>query len=134
MIKSIQEVIMKNPVISIIYVYYNTPDEITSSVASIPASVDDLTYEISIINNLSPVPIPSKLTKVKNIQIINNKKNIGYGPALNQGAKVANGKYLLLMNPDTVFLKDSIKELVTKISQDSEIGILGPQFLDIGEN
>ncbi len=125
---------MTKPVVSIIYVYYNTPDEIIRSIASIPNAVEKFTYEIIIINNLSPRPVPNQLTKIKYIQIINNNENKGYGGALNQGAKIAKGKYLLLVNPDTIFLKSSIRDLITKISQDSNIGIIGPQFLDQDKN
>src|SRR6266480_3355816 len=116
--------------ISIIFVYYNTPKEIINSLKSIPASIKNLEYEVIVIDNLSPTPLPKAVSKFPNVRTIINKENRGYGRALNQGSKVAKGKYLLLLNPDTVFLKDSLVLMVDKMENDLSIGILGPQFFD----
>src|SRR5260370_41186003 len=116
--------------VSIIYIYYNTPKEILTSLQSIPASVKDLSYEVIVIDNISPTPLPKKVNKFPHVKTIINKENRGYGRALNQGSKLAKGKYLLLMNPDTVFQKDSLALMIEKMEKDASIGILGPQLLD----
>lgn len=120
----------KMPLVSIIFVYYNTPRELIDSLNSIKEAVRDYAYEVIIINNNSSVRVPAKAIKTHANRLISNKTNIGYGRALNQGAKVARGDYLLLSNPDLVFLKDSISIMVKKLGNDSSLGIIGPQFLD----
>jgi GT2 family glycosyltransferase len=119
-----------SPSVSIIYVYYNTPKEIVASLKSLPASVKNLSYEVIVIDNLSPTPLPKEVSTFPHVKAIINKENRGYGGALNQGSKVAKGKYLLLLNPDTVFLKDSVSLMVEKMEKDTSVGILGPQLLD----
>jgi len=122
------------PLLSIIYVYYATPHELLNSLASLKIACGDISYEVIIIDNFSQVPIPKQLKISEKIRIVENKENKGYGRALNQGAKIAQGPFLLLVNPDTVFLKDSIVTLVMKLKQNPTIGIIGPQFLDANDN
>lgn len=90
-----------------------------------------MNFEIIVINNHSPIPVPSQIKRVKRIKLITNLENKGYGSGLNQGAKIAKGKYLLLANPDTLFIDKAIMQMVNKMQKDPAIGILGPQILDI---
>lgn len=119
---------MKN-FLTIIYVYYNTPKEILDSVDSLMTACIKNKYEIIIINNNSPKPLPAFARK-HNITILDNKKNYGYGKAVNQGAKIANGKLLLVVNPDTIFQNYAIDLMVEKMNSDKKIGVLGPQLID----
>lgn len=118
------------PVLSIIYVYYNTPEEIKSSINSLTSALGKISYEIVIVNNASVKAFPKELRNLSNIKIIINNENYGYGNGLNQGVGVANGKYLLLVNPDIEFKPNSIKYLLDKIEKKSEIGVIGPQLID----
>lgn len=120
---------MRN-LISIIYVYYNTPKDIVDSIRSIPLAIDNLGYEIIIVNNSSPAALPKSITKSNSIRVIDNGTNIGYGRAMNKGARIAKGEYLLLANPDIIFLENAIKKMVLKMEKTPEVGIIGPQMLD----
>lgn len=118
------------PQISILYVYYNTPEEIRTSILSIKKAVQGLSYEVIIVNNNSRIPIPGDIINRYKIKVIQNLENLGYGKAINLGAKVASGKYLLIANTDVVFLKDSIYSIFKKLSSTSKIGIIGPGILN----
>ena len=50
--------------------------------------------------------IESKFPKYK---LIKNKKNVGFSRANNQAIKKAKGKYILLLNPDTLLEEDTFK-------------------------
>lgn len=117
--------------ISILYVYYNTPNEIINSISTIKNVIGDFSYEIIIVDNASKKSLPQKIAKDKFIRIIKNAINLGYGKALNQGAKIASGEFLLLVNSDTQFFPRSLELLVKKGDSDSRIGIVGPQVLDV---
>ncbi len=120
----------KQITLSVIYVYYNSPSEILDSIKSIKSASGSLTSEIVIVDNHSSLALPVEVKRHKGIKLILNKENKGYGAALNQGAAKASGKYLLLVNPDTVFLGNSIKYMVEKMEKDETVGVLGPQLLD----
>ncbi len=120
---------MKRVDVSVIFVYYNTPSEILDAVSSIKKAINKLSYEIIIVDNASTEKLPEKIFKIKKIKYIKNK-NVGYGLGLNKGAEDAQGKYLLLANPDLTFERNSIEILVNKMETDLTIGIIGPAFLD----
>ena len=50
--------------------------------------------------------------KSKNISVISNKHNKGFASANNQGIKKAKGKYIILLNSDTITQKGGLNTLV----------------------
>lgn len=52
-------------------------------------------------------------------------KNMGFGAANNIGAKLAKGKYLLFLNPDTILLNNAIEILSTYMEKNPQTGICG---------
>lgn len=116
------------PLLSIIYVYYNTPVEIINSQTSLKNATKNISFEIIIVDNASPKSLPQEILQNKKIHIISNTENLGFGKAVNQAAKGALGKYLLVINPDTVCMESSIKNMVEKMENDTKIGVLGPQL------
>lgn len=120
---------MREVDVSIIFVYFNTPFEILNAVKSVKKAVKKYSYEIIIIDNGSKDILSEKIFKIEKVTYIKNI-NIGYGQGLNKGAEKANGKYLLLTNPDVIFEINSISILIEKMDNDNSIGIIGPAFLD----
>jgi len=62
------------------------------------------------------------------IVVDNDKNNVGYGAGCNKGAKEAKGKYLLFLNPDTVFLGDNLKKAIAYLEKHPKVGVLGPKI------
>lgn len=58
----------------------------------------------------------------------NDKNNIGYGPALNLGARKAKGKYMLFLNPDTCIFPDSIENMICFMEENKNAGAVGPKI------
>ncbi|WP_428235435.1 glycosyltransferase family 2 protein [Gracilimonas sp.] len=61
----------------------------------------------------------------KPIKTIQNEDNLGFAKACNIGAKHATGDFLFFLNPDTVFLNDSIHHLIKCFEESENPGILG---------
>lgn len=116
--------------VSLIYVYFNSSKEIIDSIKSLKGALGKLTYEIIIVDNNSPKALPTSFFGKRNVKIIKNDENLGFGAAVNLGAKVAVGKYFFVINPDTVCIKNSINLLFNRISKDKKIGVIGPQQID----
>ena len=91
--------------ISIIIVNYNTGNLTLDCLHSVYEKTSDVSYEIIVVDNASEDG-SSQLIRAtfKNITLIENQSNIGFGGANNMGAEVATGKYLLMLNPDTILL------------------------------
>lgn len=120
------------PLLSIIFVYYNTPQEIKKAIKSIQLSIGEVSYEVIIVDNASEEPF--KIQKSKAIKIIKNTYNAGYGSALNQAAAISKGSFLLLCNSDIQFLQGSIEEMVHEIKKNKKIGVVAPKVVDSNNN
>lgn len=116
--------------LSIIYIYYNTPKEITESVRSIKQAVGSTRYEVLIIDNNSAQKIPSSVLQMPWVHVYHNKNNIGFGPAINLAVRKSKGEILLLINPDTLFFPHAISRLLKRLLSDPKIGIIGPKIIN----
>ena len=64
------------------------------------------------------------------IQVIQNRENLGFAKAVNQGLQKASGRYVLLLNPDTRVKNGAIEQLVSFMDRCSDAGIAGAQLLN----
>ncbi len=87
-------------------------------------------FELIIVDNASidgtrPY-INQTAQKYKNVKVLLNEENKGFGGANNQGIACSSGKYILLLNNDVIVTKDWIQGLVKGMNAHSQCGILGP--------
>ena len=64
------------------------------------------------------------------IKTILNKTNLGFAKANNQGIKIARGKYILLLNSDTIVKPGALEEMTAFAEKHPEAGIVGPKLLN----
>jgi O-antigen biosynthesis protein len=64
------------------------------------------------------------------VKLIANKDNTGFSKANNQAMRVAQGEYVLLLNPDTVIEEDTLVKIVDFMDQHPEAGGLGVKMVD----
>lgn len=120
----------------IIIVTYNSEKYIGECIDSIMKSENGVfNYKIIIIDNNSKDKtiniIKEKQKENNRIFLIKNNKNIGFAKGVNQGIlKNKNYDYILLLNPDTILKKNSIKNLI-KCSEENHAGISGGSTFDI---
>ena len=58
-----------------------------------------------------------------------NEKNGGFAYAMNQGLKLATGDYLIIANPDCVFI-DNLDSMIYFLQKHNEVGAVAPQIID----
>ena len=68
--------------------------------------------------------------KFPRVRIIENKKNTGFAAANNQAIKKAKGKYILLLNPDTIVREDTFVKCVEFMEEHPQAGGLGVKMID----
>jgi len=133
---------MLNPVLSIIIVSYNTGEITANCLKSIFQDkglifdldkIDDknlVPAEIIIIDNDSKDNSVSQIKKIKNIKLIENKFNGGFGKANNQGLKIAKGNYVLFLNSDTFILHSAISQTLNWLCSHPEASVCTAQLLN----
>ncbi|MEI8103914.1 MAG: glycosyltransferase family 2 protein [Candidatus Moraniibacteriota bacterium] len=117
---------------SFILVNYHSAHLIRPWINSLRALLADLDkVEIIIVNNDNEeIDILNHLAQEFPIKIIHLPQNIGFGSAVNQGARVASGELLFLCNPDTLFLKGDFEQLRQYFRSQHDLGMVGLQLLD----
>lgn len=120
--------------VSIIIVNYNTTDLLLDCLRSIYEFTKGIEYEVIVVDNASENNPSGQINALyPNIKLILNNENVGFGQANNIGAKNAVGKYLFLLNSDTVLLSNSIKcffDFMEINNKDGNIGVVGGLLFD----
>ncbi|MBI4130842.1 glycosyltransferase family 2 protein [Candidatus Roizmanbacteria bacterium] len=113
---------MKN--LSIIIVNYNTEEFLKRcllSLGKIPES-----WEVIVVDNASRDAIKYKVSTIKYktpIIFIENKENLGFAKANNQGIQKAKGQYILLLNPDTEVTNGTIQTILEFMEKEKKAGV-----------
>lgn len=117
--------------VSIIIVNYKTVHLILSCLESIETHTQDILYEIIVVDNNSEDNfqsiIQSRFPKVKCLSL---KENLGFGKANNEGYKIAKGRNIFYLNPDTILLNNAIKILSDYLDANKNVGACGGNLYD----
>lgn len=62
------------------------------------------------------------------VSIVETGKNLGMGTGNNRGLEKATGKYLMVLNTDTVVPAAAVDQLVTWMEKHPKVGVVGPQL------
>ena len=118
-------------ILSIIIVNYNVKFFLEQCINSIKTGSKGLKIEIIIVDNNST---DGSVNMIKNefpkCIVIENKKNVGFSKANNQGIRKSKGKYVLLLNPDTIIEEDTLSKCISFMEKNSEAGSLGVKMID----
>lgn len=101
--------------LSIIIVSYNTKKLLLDLLHSIKQHTKGIDYEVIVVDNASGDGSES-------LALIKNKTNVGFAKANNQGIKVAKGRYILLLNSDTLIHDNLLSELVLWMDKHQDLG------------
>jgi GT2 family glycosyltransferase len=117
--------------ISIVIVSWNSAELIGNCLDSILRNADQTRREIILVDNASS-DNTAELVKSSYPQadLIENRRNLGYAKANNQGIQKSIGRYVLLLNPDTEIQGDSLGRMLAFMDANPEVGALGPKLLN----
>jgi O-antigen biosynthesis protein len=117
--------------LSVIIVNYNVKHFLEQCLHSVLKASRNLYTEIFVVDNHS-ADGSTQLVREKfpNVILIENKENVGFSKANNQAIKQAKGKYILLLNPDTVVEEDTFRKTIAFMEGHPEAGGLGVKMID----
>jgi len=110
--------------LSVIIVNYNVKAYLLNLLESLYKSEGDFEFEICVVDNAS---VDGSCEAMKNhfpdVNLIENKRNVGFGRANNQALNSAKGDYCLVLNPDTIVNSDTLFTILSLMRANPEVGI-----------
>ncbi len=117
--------------LSIIIVNYNVKYFLEQALHAVIKASANIDAELFVVDNNSvDGSLEMVRAKFPSVKIIENKDNKGFSKANNQAIKVAAGKYILLLNPDTVVEEDTFEKVVSFMNTHPDAGGLGVKMID----
>ena len=117
--------------VSIIVVAWNVRDFVYNCLKSVYKETIEIKFEVIYVDNGSEDgSVEMVKSKFPEVRIIENSENLGFIKANNQGIKIARGRYILLLNSDTIVLDNAIAKTVKFADDHPESAIVGCKVLN----
>lgn len=117
--------------LSIIIVSWNVADLLRACLHSIYASQPRLQFEVIVVDSASSdATVEMVRREFPQVILMPQQKNVGYTRGNNIGLEAARGRHLLLLNPDTEIIGDTLAQLTAYLDAHPDVGIVGPHTLN----
>ena len=117
--------------VSICIVSYHARGLLRECLRSIYAAVDSPSFEIIIVDNHSEDGTLEMLNdEFPAVRLLLNDHNAGYTRPNNQAMHESKGRYIVLLNPDTLVQSNAVAELFSFLETHPQVGIVGPKVLN----
>jgi len=117
--------------ISVIIVNYNVRYFLEQALRSVLKASEGMDNEIWVVDNHSSDDSVEMIRSAfPSVHLIANQENVGFSKANNQAIRLSKGKYVLLLNPDTVIEETTLKKCYNFFEQIPNVGGLGVRMID----
>ncbi|MEM8487000.1 MAG: glycosyltransferase [Bacteroidota bacterium] len=117
--------------VSVVIVNYNVREFLEQAMRSVEKASAQLRVELFVVdNNSSDGSVEMVRKRFPEAHLISNKENTGFSKANNQAIRMANGRYLLILNPDTIIQEDTLTSLVRFMDAHPDAGAAGCKILN----
>lgn len=117
--------------LSVVILNYNVRFFLEQCLLSVQAALSDIDSEIIVVDNNSKDDSCQMVKELfPEVILIENKENTGFPKGNNIGVARAKGKYLCILNPDTVVAEDTFAKLLNFSKSKENLGIVGCKLID----
>jgi GT2 family glycosyltransferase len=117
--------------LSIVIVNYNVKYFLEQCLHAVRKASQNLTSEIFVVDNNSVDGSCAMMReKFPDVYLIENNENLGFSKANNQAIRLASGRHILLLNPDTVIEEDTLEKCLDYMDKNPDAGALGVKMID----
>ncbi|MFK8055806.1 MAG: glycosyltransferase family 2 protein [Saprospiraceae bacterium] len=116
--------------LSVIIVNYNVRYFLAQCLDSVRIACKGISSEIWVVDNASSDTSLEFLNEAEGITLIANKDNRGFAKANNQAIRRSKGRYVLLLNPDTLVPEDGFRKCLAYADAHPHVGALGIRMID----
>lgn len=129
--KSLQELCkMNNLDLTISILSYDTKNLLRDCLNSIYQNAGEYKSEVIVIDNNSKDGSAEMVEKeFSSVRLVRNRENVGFSRANNQAIKKSKGRYILLLNSDTVVVSDALSKMIYFMDRHPEAGVVGGKVL-----
>lgn len=117
--------------ISVIIVSYNVRHFLEQCLLSVRKASKDTSCEVFVVDNNSADGSCSMVRgEFPEVKLLMNQENRGFSAANNQALKLTQGRFILLLNPDTIVEEDTFKRCLEFMADHPDAGIAGVKMID----
>jgi GT2 family glycosyltransferase/glycosyltransferase involved in cell wall biosynthesis len=86
-------------------------------------------FEIIVVDDASPTPVADELSVVTGVRLTRNEQNLGFIGTCNRGAELAQGKYVVFLNNDTIVTPGWLDSLLAVFDVHRDAGLVGAKLV-----
>ncbi|MCB0790543.1 MAG: glycosyltransferase [Flavobacteriales bacterium] len=117
--------------LSVIIVNYNVRSYLEQCLRSVRAAMAGIAGEVFVVDNQSSDgSVAMVQERFPEVRLIMNKENVGFSRANNQAIRQTQGRYVLLLNPDTIVGEDVFRKVIDFMDAHPDAGGLGVKMID----
>lgn len=117
--------------LSVIIVNYNVKHFVDQCLRSVQVAIEGLDAEVFVVDNNSvDGSVPFLREHYPWVKLIANRENLGFAKANNVAIRQSTGRYVLLLNPDTIVQEDTFRKCVEFMNQNPDAGSLGVRMVN----
>jgi GT2 family glycosyltransferase len=118
-------------ILSVVIINWNDLGVIRDCLESIFRETPNLSFEVIVSDNGSTDASVSYIREhFPSVRVLENGENLGFAKGNNAGIRIARGKYVLILNPDTIIRDRALEKLVAYAEHHSEAGAFGCRVLN----
>jgi GT2 family glycosyltransferase len=116
--------------VSVVIVSWNAKKYVQECLESLREHCQKVCAEVIVVDNASTDGTPELVAEMfPEFKLIRNPENSGFAKANNLGIAQSSGEYICLVNSDVKFIDDCISPMVSFLSSNPAVGMLGPKML-----
>lgn len=110
-------------------VTYNNMSTIDETLKTLYEYTKDINFKLYVVdNNSTDGTVEHIKENYPQVEVVALNENIGFGAGHNKAVRMVDSDYHVIINPDIVFIENSIKKMVDYLENNEDIGVLSPKI------
>jgi GT2 family glycosyltransferase len=115
---------------SVVIVNYHTDEVLAECLASLAKTAGGVEVEVIVVDNGGTLARGGFRERFPGVRLLENPGNVGFSRAVNQGIRLARGRHVLCLNPDTVVHDGALAAMTGHLDAHPGVGAVGARLLE----
>ena len=115
---------------SVVIVNYRTDELLAECLASLDKEQGVLALEVVVVDNSRTLAVGGFRERFPAVTLLENAENVGFAGAANQGIRLARGRHVLVLNPDTAVHEGAVGTMIRYLDTHPAVGAVGARLLE----